>query len=254
MSKRRFIFLLLFFLILIFTACEEGGAETTLPSETDAPTAEILPMLVDAISRALPKLLSAGLKIVKTLADAIIKNLPTLLTAAGKIILATVKGDVHDIGKNICATLLRCNGYEVIDLGVMVEASVILDATLRHNPEFVGLSGLITPSLSEMKHVVQVFQQNGCKVPVLIGGATTSAEHTARHLAPYYDAPVLWSSDASQLVILAKKLYVIDGEKRTYSSAVAQLQKEQEGLRNTEIASEALHALTDSRQRAMSLY
>ncbi len=203
----------------------------------------------------LPQVIRAA-EVMSYVVELLRPHLPTTNAATTKpvVILATVKGDVHDIGKNICATLLRCNGYEVIDLGVMVEASVILDATLKYNPEFVGLSGLITPSLSEMKHVVQLFQQTGCKVPILIGGATTSVEHTARHLAPYYDAPVLWSSDASQLVILAKKLYIMDGGERMYSPAVTQLQNEQEVMRTAETTSESLHALETSRQHAIALY
>lgn len=173
-----------------------------------------------------------------------------------KVILATVKGDVHDIGKNICATLLRCNGFEVIDLGVMVEAQTIVEATLRHQPAFVGLSGLITPSLTEMRNVIDAFNVAGLKVPILIGGATTSNEHTALHLAPSYNHPVLWTQDASQLVILAKKLYTDNDSthQTSYSSYVEQLRQQQLEYRNSIAEVSPLYSLEDSRKARLKLY
>ena len=105
----------------------------------------------------------------------------------GKIVLATVKGDVHDIGKNIVGVVLGCNNYEVIDLGVMVPAAVILDTAVAEGADVVGLSGLITPSLDEMVSVAAEMQRRGLKLPLLIGGATTSRQHTAVRIAPAYD-------------------------------------------------------------------
>lgn len=117
---------------------------------------------------------------------------------AGKILLATVKGDVHDIGKNIVSVVMACNGFEIIDLGVMVPAETIVQEALRHEVDAIGLSGLITPSLEEMTNVARLLRQAGVTVPLMIGGATTSALHTAVKIAPLYDGPVLWVKDASQ--------------------------------------------------------
>lgn len=169
-------------------------------------------------------------------------------------VLATVKGDVHDIGKNICATLLRCNGFEVIDLGVMVEADVIVKTVEEVKPDFVGLSGLITPSLGEMQCVVEALHRLEIPTPILIGGATTSAEHTASHLAPHTDAPVLWTSDASQLVLLAKKLYVENEGRKILSPYVSQLQSEQETLRASLTPSGSLSPLQEVRDKKVELY
>ena len=114
-----------------------------------------------------------------------------------KIILATVKGDVHDIGKNIVAVILSCNGYEVIDMGVMVPAEDIISKALETNADFIGLSGLITPSLEEMCHVARLMEQNGMTIPLLIGGATASEMHTAVKIAPCYSHPVIYIKDAA---------------------------------------------------------
>ena len=169
-------------------------------------------------------------------------------------VLATVKGDVHDIGKNICATLLRCNGFEVIDLGVMVEADVIVKTVEEVKPDFVGLSGLITPSLGEMQSVVEALHRLEIPTPILIGGATTSAEHTASHLAPHTDVPVLWTSDASQLVLLAKKLYVENEGRKILSPYVSQLQSEQETLLASLTPSGSLSPLQVVRDKKVELY
>ena len=116
---------------------------------------------------------------------------------AGKVLLATVKGDVHDIGKNIVAVVMACNNYEVIDLGVMVPADQIIKKAKEENVDLIGLSGLITPSLQEMVNSVVAFKEAGLNTPVMIGGATTSQLHVALKIAPLYDAPVVWVKDAS---------------------------------------------------------
>jgi 5-methyltetrahydrofolate--homocysteine methyltransferase len=126
--------------------------------------------------------------------------------AKGKIVMATVKGDVHDIGKNIVGVVLRCNSYEVIDLGVMVPADKILDAAAAEGADLVGLSGLITPSLDEMVHVAKEMQRRGMQQPLLIGGATTSRQHTAVKIAPAFAQPVVHVNDASRAVGVAASL------------------------------------------------
>ena len=125
----------------------------------------------------------------------------------GRIIMATVKGDVHDIGKNIVGVVLQCNGYEVIDLGVMVPCEKILAAAREHKADMIGLSGLITPSLDEMVHVAAQMQEKGFDIPLLIGGATTSIQHTAVKIEPAYaSGPVLYVQDASRAVGVVSKL------------------------------------------------
>lgn len=127
-------------------------------------------------------------------------------TSAGKILMATVKGDVHDIGKNIVGVVLQCNGYEVIDLGVMVPADKIIETALNENVDIIGLSGLITPSLEEMSNFAKEMQRRELTIPVMIGGATTSKMHTAVKIAPHYDHPVVYVADASRSVSVASKL------------------------------------------------
>ncbi|WP_312347219.1 methionine synthase [Stenotrophomonas acidaminiphila] len=124
----------------------------------------------------------------------------------GKIVMATVKGDVHDIGKNIVGVVLACNNFEVIDLGVMVPAQKILDTARAENADLIGLSGLITPSLEEMSHVAREMQRQGFSTPLLIGGATTSRAHTALKIDPHYTAPTVWVKDASRAVGVAQSL------------------------------------------------
>jgi 5-methyltetrahydrofolate--homocysteine methyltransferase len=127
--------------------------------------------------------------------------------AAGKVVMATVKGDVHDIGKNIVGVVLQCNNFEVIDLGVMVPAQKILDTARRENADIIGLSGLITPSLEEMCHVAAEMQREGFEVPLLIGGATTSRVHTAVKITPNYaSGPTIYVSDASRAVGVVTRL------------------------------------------------
>jgi 5-methyltetrahydrofolate--homocysteine methyltransferase len=134
------------------------------------------------------------------------EKLRTGAAAKGKIVLATVKGDVHDIGKNIVGVVLACNGYEIVDLGVMVAADKILHAAKEHGADAVGLSGLITPSLEEMSHVAAEMQRQGFSAPLLIGGATTSRAHTAIKIAPNYQGTVVYVPDASRAVGVVTKL------------------------------------------------
>ena len=126
--------------------------------------------------------------------------------ANGKIVLATVKGDVHDIGKNIVGVVLRCNNFDVVDLGVMVPAQKILDAARAEKADMIGLSGLITPSLEEMSHFAREMQRQDFHVPLLIGGATTSRAHTALKIEPHYKSPTVWVKDASRAVGVAQSL------------------------------------------------
>jgi len=152
-------------------------------------------------------------------------------SAAARIVLATVKGDVHDIGKNIVGVVLGCNGYEVVDLGVMVPADRILDTALEQDCDIVGLSGLITPSLDEMVAVAKEMERRGLELPLLIGGATTSRQHTAVRIAPEYTQPTVHVLDASRVVGVVGAL--LDGERR--SRLDDENRAEQERLR-------ALHA------------
>jgi 5-methyltetrahydrofolate--homocysteine methyltransferase len=145
------------------------------------------------------------------------EKLRTGATSKGKIIIATVKGDVHDIGKNIVGVVLGCNGYDVVDLGVMVSCDKILHAAKEHGAQAIGLSGLITPSLEEMSHVAAEMQRlgfsnegSGEAIPLLIGGATTSRAHTAIKIAPHYNGPVVYVPDASRAVGVVTKLLSID--------------------------------------------
>src|SRR5205814_7607524 len=126
--------------------------------------------------------------------------------AKGRIVIATVKGDVHDIGKNIVAVVLQCNNYEIVNLGVMVPAQTILEAARREAADAVGLSGLITPSLEEMSHVAREMERAGLKLPLLIGGATTSRAHTAVKIAPNYSGAVVYVPDASRSVPVVQSL------------------------------------------------
>ena len=147
--------------------------------------------------------------------------------AQGKVLMATVKGDVHDIGKNIVGVVLGCNNYEVIDLGVMVSCDKILAAAREHKVDVIGLSGLITPSLDEMQHVAREMERTGLKLPLLIGGATTSKAHTAVKIAPHYSEPVVHVLDASRAVPVVSSL--ISAEHKP--AFVAELRAEYERAR-----------------------
>ena len=128
------------------------------------------------------------------------------MTTQGKLLMATAKGDVHDIGKNIVGVVMECNGYEVIDLGVMVPAEKILAAAKEQNCDLIGISGLITPSLEEMVHLASELERQGFKVPLIVGGATASKVHTAVKIAPCYSSPVVYVPDASRAVGVASGL------------------------------------------------
>ena len=150
----------------------------------------------------------------------------------GKIVLATVKGDVHDIGKNIVGVVLACNNYEVIDMGVMVPCEKILERAKAEKADLIGLSGLITPSLDEMTHVAREMQRQGFKLPLLIGGATTSKAHTAIKIAPHYSEPVVHVLDASRAVPVTTSLLSTEGRQAFIDSH----QLEYEKLRRTHAA------------------
>ncbi len=145
----------------------------------------------------------------------------------GKIVLATVKGDVHDIGKNIVGVVLACNNYEVIDMGVMVPCEKILERARAEKADLIGLSGLITPSLDEMTHVAREMERQGFKLPLLIGGATTSKAHTAVKIAPHYSEPVVHVLDASRAVPVTTSLLSAENK----PAFVAQHRAEYEDLR-----------------------
>ncbi len=142
------------------------------------------------------------------------------------VVMATANGDVHDIGKNIVSIVLGCNGFDVVDLGVMVPCETILQETLSRHPSLVGISGLITPSLKEMEQLCRLFQQHALQVPIVVGGATTSAVHTAVKLAPLYDGCVVYGGDASQTSLLAKRLQM------DAAATIAQIKDEQARLRS----------------------
>ena len=148
------------------------------------------------------------------------EKLRTGAASKGRIVMATVKGDVHDIGKNIVGVVLGCNGYEVIDLGVMVPATKILEAAKEHGAQAIGLSGLITPSLEEMSHVAAEMKRQGFEVPLLIGGATTSRNHTAIKIAPHYDQPVVYVPDASRAVGVVTAL-LSAGQSEAFKAEIA---------------------------------
>jgi 5-methyltetrahydrofolate--homocysteine methyltransferase len=141
-------------------------------------------------------------------------------SSKGRILMATVKGDVHDIGKNIVGVVLACNNFEVVDLGVMVASQTILDRAREEKVDLIGLSGLITPSLEEMSHVAKEMKKQGISIPLLIGGATTSRAHTALKIAPHCPSPVVWVKDASRAVGVATSL--ISDELRTEFMAVVE--------------------------------
>jgi 5-methyltetrahydrofolate--homocysteine methyltransferase len=166
--------------------------------------------------------------------------------AQGKIVLATVKGDVHDIGKNIVGVVLACNNYEVIDLGVMVSCEKILERATAEKADLIGLSGLITPSLDEMVHVAREMERQGFKLPLLIGGATTSRRHTAIKIAPHYSEPVVHVLDASRAVPVTTSLLSEDGK----AVFVTLLRGEYEALRKAHSAPlQKVISLEDARKR-----
>ncbi|MCX6236309.1 MAG: methionine synthase [Bacteroidia bacterium] len=170
-----------------------------------------------------------------------LKQAPTIKK---KILLATVKGDVHDIGKNIVGVVLACNNYDVIDLGVMVPAETILNKAIEENVDIIGLSGLITPSLEEMAHVAHEMERRGFKIPLLIGGATTSKIHTAVKIAPEYSHTVVYVKDASRAVQVVASLLANDHE------YLASIKSEYKELRATHSAKKPKEYLTIAEARA----
>jgi len=145
----------------------------------------------------------------------------------GKVLMATVKGDVHDIGKNIVGVVLQCNNFEVIDLGVMVSAARILEEAKLHDVDIIGLSGLITPSLDEMVHIAKEMKRLGFTKPIMLGGATTSKAHTAVKIMPEYDEPVIWVKDASRAVGVAQNLISVANR----AGFVSKIRSEYEAVR-----------------------
>ena len=172
-------------------------------------------------------------------------------SSAGKVIMATVKGDVHDIGKNIVGVVMGCNNYEVIDMGVMVPADQIVQKIQESNADVVGLSGLITPSLEEMINTVKEMERAGIHIPVLIGGATTSELHVALKIAPEYNGPVIWMKDASQSAQILSKLMNTD-ERTIYWK---QLQERYNTLREGyQQEQQSILSLDDARKNKLNLF
>ncbi|GAB4374466.1 MAG: methionine synthase [Calditrichia bacterium] len=161
------------------------------------------------------------------------------LSTAGKVLLATVKGDVHDIGKNIVGVVLGCNNYEVIDLGVMTPAEKILQTARQEQVDIIGLSGLITPSLDEMVHVARELERNGFRIPLLIGGATTSKKHTAVKIAPFYSQPTIHVLDASRSVGVVSSLL----NPATRDDFISRTWREYQSLRKSHEQRQAARAL-----------
>jgi 5-methyltetrahydrofolate--homocysteine methyltransferase len=168
--------------------------------------------------------------------------------AAGRVVIATVKGDVHDIGKNIVSVVLACNNFEVIDLGVMVPAEKILERAIQERADFVGLSGLITPSLDEMAHVAQEMQRLGFEVPLLIGGATTSKAHTAVKIAPHYSGSTVHVVDASRAVGVVASLLSEDLQAGFVKSNAADQERLRQEFQNRR-SEKRLLSLTEARAR-----
>ncbi len=170
---------------------------------------------------------------------------------SGKVLIATVKGDVHDIGKNIVAVVLACNNFEVIDLGVMVPTETIVETAIKEKVDIVCLSGLITPSLEEMCHVAQAMEEAGLKTPILVGGATTSDVHTAVKIAPCYSGPVLRMRDASQNTYAISKLL----SKENSEQFIADIRKAQEKIRLEQKAKEQkLLSMEEAKKKKLNLF
>ena len=172
-------------------------------------------------------------------------------TSAGKILMATVKGDVHDIGKNIVCVVMSCNNYDIIDLGVMVPAEQIVKKAIEEKVDAIGLSGLITPSLEEMVHTAQEMQKAGLRIPIMVGGATTSELHVALKIAPVYDGPVIWVKDASlNAGICARFLNETECPK-----FIAELNERYERLRNEYHEQQAkIASLEEARKNKLDLF
>ncbi|TAF66128.1 MAG: methionine synthase [Cytophagales bacterium] len=171
---------------------------------------------------------------------------------AGKILMATVKGDVHDIGKNIVGVVLACNNYEVIDMGVMVPAEKILETAIKENVDIIGLSGLITPSLDEMVHVAAEMERLGFKIPLLIGGATTSRIHTAVKIAPKYSGAIVHVLDASRSVPVASNLLSEETKYTFIHETKEEYDRMREGHANRQ-KDKKMRTIADARQRKFNI-
>ena len=171
-------------------------------------------------------------------------------TKKKKVLLATVKGDVHDIGKNIVGVVMACNGYEVIDMGVMVPAQQIVDKAISEHVDMIGLSGLITPSLEEMVNVAKAMEKAGLSIPIMIGGATTSQLHVALKIAPVYGGPVVWTKDASQNPLVAQQL-MADADQ-----VHRQLDREYEDLRQqyNQKEQQKMASIEEARRQRLNLF
>ena len=170
----------------------------------------------------------------------------------GKVVMATVKGDVHDIGKNIVGVVLQCNNFEVVDLGVMVSCEKILEAATREKANLIGLSGLITPSLDEMVHVAKEMQRLGYTQPLLIGGATTSPAHTAVKIDPHYKGAVIYVKDASRSVGVCQQLVTKDTRDEYVANIKAEHERRREQHRNKSVKSPQL-TLAEARAKKLKL-
>lgn len=168
----------------------------------------------------------------------------------GKIVIATVKGDVHDIGKNIVSVIMACNNYEIIDLGVMVPREQIVETAIKEQADIIGLSGLITPSLQEMCEVANLLQEKGAKIPLFIGGATTSDKHTALKIAPLYDAPVFHTKDAAVNVAIAGQLLHPD----TRENIIKSNHEHQKEIREQYISNQQLISFDKAQNRRPNIF
>lgn len=168
----------------------------------------------------------------------------------GKIVIATVKGDVHDIGKNIVSVIMACNNYEIIDLGVMVPREQIVETAIKEQADIIGLSGLITPSLQEMCEVANLLQEKGAEIPLFIGGATTSDKHTALKIAPLYDAPVFHTKDAAVNVAIAGQLLHPD----TRENIIKSNHEHQKEIREQYISNQQLISFDEVQNRRPNIF
>ena len=169
--------------------------------------------------------------------------------SAGKVLLATVKGDVHDIGKNIVGVVMACNNYEIIDMGVMVPAEQIVRKAKEEHVDMIGLSGLITPSLEEMVNVAKELQHEGMNIPIMIGGATTSELHVALKIAPVYSGPVVWLKDASQNALVAARL--MNDEQQVEQELEEKYQQLRENYQQEQ---EKLSSIDEARKKKLNLF
>ena len=172
-------------------------------------------------------------------------------TSSGKIVLATVKGDVHDIGKNIVGVVLACNNFDITDLGIMVPAEKIVETAKREHADMIGLSGLITPSLTEMANVARLMKESGLNIPILVGGAATTLPHTALKIQPVYDGPVVWIKDAAQIVGVANALL----SEATREAFTHKLAGDYEQIRHKyEAKQQKLQGIEEARHNKLNLF